>query len=267
MKKLPKDLFPQDLKQAATAIFGKPVVAAILLRQLPPAETDPVGLPTDYIPVTTLLHPGELAKLDSYRLAKRRAEFLTGRVCAKMALQRFWTTDGPGHLPPLERVEVTGAANGRPMIQGDGLQGWPAPEISITHGGEYAAAIVAQRPCGIDLQEQKDNLSRVREKYCSPAELRVLTELFPETPPLSRLCLLWTAKEAAKKALSSVQMPGFLELELTSPATRLHSCHALVLAVQVKGNAKMPDSVTVLVTALDNYGLAICILTKEQHHA
>jgi 4'-phosphopantetheinyl transferase EntD len=266
MKKLPKDLFPQALRQAAMTIFGKPVIAAILLRQLP-AEAIPVGLSADYAPLATLLHPNEIAQLDSYRLAKRRAEFLTGRVCAKMALQQFWTIDGPGHLPPLERVGVAGTANGRPMIQGDGLQGWPVPEISITHGGEYAAAIVAQRPCGIDLQEQKDNLLRVREKYCSPEELRVLTELFPETPPLSRLCLLWTAKEAAKKALSFVQMPGFLELELTSPATRLHRCHAVALAVQVKSNAKMPASVTVLTTAFGNYGLAICILNKEQHHA
>ena len=55
------------------------------------------------------------------------------------------------------------------------------------------------------------------------------------------------------------------ESALQPPA--LTSCHALVLAVQVKDNDKMPGSVTVLATTFGNYGLAICILNKEQHHA
>jgi 4'-phosphopantetheinyl transferase EntD len=266
MERLLKDLFPPSLRQAAMTIFGEPAVAAILLRQ-PATGTDPIELPADCIPVATLLHSNERAKLTSYRLAKRRAEFLTGRVCAKLAIERFWTTKDLGNPLQLSKVEIASAPSGRPMVCGDDLEAWSSPEISISHAGEYAAALAAQRPCGIDLQEQKANLLRVREKYCSLAELQVLAELFPEIPLLSRLCLLWTAKEAAKKALSSVQMPGFLELELTRSATNLHDCHSLVLAVRVHNNAEMPVSVTVIVTTFDNYGLAICILNKDQHHA
>ncbi len=266
MEQLPGDLFPPDLKQAAITLLGRPALAAILLKQLP-VKAVPAAFPADYPPGTALLHPHEIERLGNYRLAKRRAEFLAGRICAKMALEGLWTSTGQGLPQPLNKIEIANDPSGRPIVSPYGLEDRPRPEISITHGGEYAAALVADFPCGIDIQQQRDNLVRVREKYCSSDELQLLTELFPDAEPLHRLCLLWTAKEAAKKALSYRQMPGFLELEMMLPTKHLPHCHFLTLAVLVRDKPRIPDAVTVLVTTFLNYGLAICILSKEQCYA
>ncbi len=87
-------------------------------------------------------------------------------------------------------------------------------DISISHSGDYGAALAACSPCGIDLQLRQDSLLKVKEKYCSEAEYRLLETFLSETDTLARLALLWAAKEAAKKALSHWQMPGFLDLEI-----------------------------------------------------
>ncbi len=266
METLQKDLFPSDFKQAAMALFGRPTPSAILLKQ-PPADAIPNSLPTSYGPDIVLLHPNEIARFGNYRLNKRRAEFLTSRISAKMALKNFWTSAGLDIPAALCHLEITSDGNGRPIVCPDCLKDLPAPEISISHGGEYAASLVAESPCGIDVQQQKQNLLRVREKYCTISERQLLAELLPDMAPLSRLLLLWTAKEAAKKALSYQQMPGFLELELTSSVKSLPHSSFFTLAVRVRDNDRLPDFVTALATIFADYGLAICILPKEQHYA
>ncbi len=266
MERLPKDLFPLYLKQAVATLPGEPVFAATLLKQ-PPVIDFSACFPADYAPVTALLHPNELSKIRHYRLAKRRSEFLTGRICAKMALESLWAAENRCLPPLLSEIDISHDPSGRPIVSSHGLEGCLQPEISISHGGEYAAALAAELPCGIDIQPQKDTLLRVREKYCSLNELELLAMLLPGTSVLTRLSLLWTAKEAAKKALSSLQMPGFLELELTQQAKSSHHCHSLNLAVRIRNNRRMPDTITVLATTFENYGVAVCILTKEQCYA
>ena len=266
METLQKDLFPSALMQATTALWGRSTPSAILLQQ-PPADAIPDCLSIFGSPAPTLLHANEIVRARNYRLNKRRAEFLTGRIATKMALKNFWASEGLGLPAHLCHIEIINDADGRPIVCPDCLKDVPAPEISITHGGEYAASLVAASPCGIDVQQQRDNLLKVREKYCSLTELQVLAELLPDMAPLSRLLLLWTAKEAAKKALSYRQMPGFLELELMPSAQSLSKCHSFTLALRVRDNARLPHFVTVLATTFADYGLAICILRKEQFYA
>lgn len=184
-----------------------------------------------------------------------------------MAMASYWTLDGSGPIPPFDRIAIVNDHSGRPAVCIDGQPNVLPPEISITHGGDYAAALAAASPCGIDIQLQRDNLLRVMEKYCIPDEEHLLKELLPNTAALARLSILWAAKEAAKKALSFRQMPGFLELALISPANILPSGLSLRLAVRVLDNLRMPQTVTVLATTFANYGLAICVVGKEGYHA
>ncbi len=263
MDRLQRDLFPAELKQAACIFFERSALAAALIEQ-PSADAIPPQLSPALSSETALLHPKEILRFASYKLAKRRAEFLAGRICAKLAIKSFRASAYPGPPPPLDKIEIENDPNGRPLINLHNLVGWPPPEISISHGGKYAAALVADSPCGIDIQQQRDNLLRVREKYCSPAELRLLDVMFPNLPELSCLTILWTAKEAAKKALSYLQMPGFLELELMQPANDFPNCCSLTMAVMVQNNSRMPHRVRVLATTLADYGLAICILAPPQ---
>jgi 4'-phosphopantetheinyl transferase EntD len=256
------NLFPADLQQAAANLLRRPF-AAVLLRQ-PAAATLPDNVSAALLPETTLLHAGEISRYHGYQMAKRRGEFLAGRLCAKMALIAYGA--GTGQILPAPAVlEIANDENGKPFIRIT-PETREVPQISITHGGAYAAALAAQGPCGIDLQPHKENLLRVREKYCSAAEERRLCRFFPEMAQVARLALLWTAKEAAKKALACRHMPGFLQLELLS-AKKIDGGNILTLAVAVKADAPWPTTVDIAATTFHDHGLAVCLFKKEEFYA
>ena len=256
------NLFPAALQQAAANLLPRPF-GAVLLRQ-PAAETLSAELSAAILPETGLLHPHEIRRCHTYRLAKRQGEFLAGRLCAKMALIAYGVETGL-NLPAPAALEIASDENGRPFIDATPETG-EVPQISITHGGAYAAALAAQGPCGIDLQPHKENLLRVREKYCSTAEERRLCRFFPEMAQVVRLALLWTAKEAAKKALACRHMPGFLQLELLS-GKKIDGGNILTLGVAVKAEAPWPATVDIAATTFHDHGLAVCLLAKEEFYA
>lgn len=200
------------------------------------------------------LHPRELARYHEFRLPKRRREFLAGRVCAKFAL-RAYQPELP--IPP-EHLEIDSAPDGRPLLSLPEVGVIDDLYLSITHGGELAGAVLAEAPCGIDLQPIKDNLLKVREKYCRPEEEQLLEIPLKDFGAKERLVLLWTAKEAVKKALSHRRMCGFLELRLTA-IRPLPGCYVLRLA----GPLEVAASCQVIAAIFGDYGLAICL--AEEH--
>lgn len=257
MEETLKDLFPASLRRTAAAVFGGRPPAAILLRQ--PVN---VGIQTflgNNFAVTSLLHPSEIARFNEYRYAKRRAEYLTGRICAKLALSLFWTARGIDRPPVPAEVEIVNGETGRPQVDISDWTSQPLPQLSISHGGEYGAALAAEAPCGIDIQEHKEALLRVRDRYCTAEEFRLLRQSLADREPLAALALLWAAKEAAKKALSFWRMPGFHELELTLPVLPMVDCHLITLAVKrAATDWRMPATLRIVAARLADYSLAIC---------
>ena len=200
------------------------------------------------------LHPRELSRYQTFRLHKRRREFLAGRVCAKLAL-RVYQPELP--IPP-ELLEIASDPSGRPLLSLPEIGGIDDLHLSITHGGELAGAVLAEAPCGIDLQPIKDNLLKVREKYCRPEEEQLLENILKNFGEKERLVLLWTAKEAMKKALSHRRMCGFLELRLEN-LRPLAGCFVLRLA----GPREVAASCQVISAFLGEYGLAICLAEEN----
>ena len=264
------NLFPERLQRAAMEYFATDALGAALLRQ--PAVHSGSGEGPDAESIDSslgrLLHRREQEQALSYRLPKRRSEFLAGRISVRFALAQYWAAKGWYHALP--EVEIINDSTGRPWVKMElfpGEDNRPAPEISISHGGAYGAALAADAPCGIDLQEQKGTLLRVRDKYCSTEEDLILSAFLPEMASPARLSLLWTAKEAAKKACSCRWMPGFLDLRLDPPVQRQDGWYILELALTgAPENLLVPAKLSVLATTFNAYGLAVCIL-NEAHHA
>ena len=215
-----------------------------------------------------LLHPEETTIFNGYRLAKRRAEYLTGRICAKIAVQGFLTKSKthPKALA-LPEIEITNAPNGRPLVRLDWQRrNTPRMDISISHSGDYGVAIAAGSRCGIDLQVQKTTLLRVQEKYCHETEYRLLETSLPNYGALTRQTILWAAKEAGKKALSHWQMPGFLDLQLRS-LKYFPDYIALSLQINNTTNQQLPKEATVVAGLFGEYALAICLIPEELSNA
>lgn len=162
------------------------------------------------------LHREERGKLASLRHWKRRVEWLGGRLCVKEALLACLRSARPAAADiPASHLRIGALPSGRPFLNPDPLTGeLAAPCISISHSGEYAMAVAAAVPCGIDIQENREALGRVRERFCEPREEELMRHHLAAMAPSERLTLLWAAKESVKKGVVTGRMPGFLELTL-----------------------------------------------------
>lgn len=109
------------------------------------------------------------------KLEKRRLEHLAGRFLLQHLSPDF----------PFSRMEIS--RPGKPFVPGNSLH------FSISHSFPYVAVAIDEQPVGIDVQVFQEKISRLKEKFLSPAE-QALFENGTE-----QLTLAWTAKEAAFK--------------------------------------------------------------------
>jgi phosphopantetheinyl transferase len=162
----------------------------------------------------SFLTPPEQATYAAFTFPKRRWEWLGGRLAAKAAALAW--AGQPLTLDGLAGWQVVNAADGRPGLQRAGVTAEETvPELSISHSHGLAAALVAERPCGLDLQQVTDTVLRVRERFCTGAEAALLPGDAAARPEIS-LTLLWAAKEALRKARGGVPLTGFLAMQLVT---------------------------------------------------
>ena len=174
--------------------------------------------------VSCAFDPGRLALDDFQRagiassaslqrsVAKRQAEYLAGRVCARAALQRL---DGRDYVP--------GTHEDRSPIWPAGIHG------SITHGKGWAAAVVAAesscRGLGLDQETllDEERAERLMGEILTPSELDRLDR--------SQLALAVTLTFSLKESLFKTLYP------LTHQ--RFYFEHAEVLHWSVDGLARL----------------------------
>ena len=182
-------------------------ISLLDLTQLRPLMEQEAGLKF----LTSLLSPDEARLFAGFTYPKRRLEWLGGRLTAKHCLNR---------LPTLQKTApffyrdyaLLPDGHGRPTLA-------PPPDLkkipalSISHSRNYAAALATpDGACGIDIQQKSAQLTRVQERFASEKELAL-----PDQPAslLTRLGLIWTAKETVKKCLLSDQSTFFGTINLT----------------------------------------------------
>lgn len=146
---------------------------------------DPLLLTADDILRSAIEPPASIQR----SVAKRQAEFLAGRICARAALHRL---DGQGCVPAIgeDRAPV-----------------WPAHiSGSITHSTGRAAAIVAHkdhwRGLGMDLENllDPDRAERLAGEILTPAELLRMATTRQDDRALL-VTLTFSVKESLFKAL------------------------------------------------------------------
>ncbi|WP_070886838.1 4'-phosphopantetheinyl transferase superfamily protein [Pseudomonas sp. D1-3] len=139
-------------------------------------------------------------------VAKRQAEHLAGRLCAREALRR-----------------VTGVAS-VPAVGEDRAPQWPAQVSgSITHGQGWAAAIVAParhwRGLGLDAEQllPSERAERLAGEILTAGELARIADLSAERRAW-RISLTFSLKESLFKALYPLVLTRFYfqEAELLS---------------------------------------------------
>ena len=103
------------------------------------------------------------------------------------------------HLLQRDNVKVVYDGSGKPHL-GNG-----SPKISLSHTGDFSAAIISwSGAAGIDIELIKPRIIKVRDRFLSAEELQFLSN--PESP--EELCYYWCSKEALYK-ICEVPVPDF----------------------------------------------------------
>lgn len=136
----------------------------------------------------------EEALLVASSIPERRAEFLTGRRCAHLALSKLGVTSQP----------ILRGTNREPL--------WPEGVVgSITHCGDYCAAAVAyshgERWIGIDAEPNEPLPPGILDLIASPKEIELVAGAMKTIPNWDRL--IFSAKESVYKAWYPCVQTGF----------------------------------------------------------
>ncbi len=203
------------------------------------------------------LHPKEQKQLAGYHLKKRRDEWLTARICAKIAVNNFLSDM---NFPPNQLI-ITNTASGRPALTGQLPKKLHHADVSLSHGAGYGLAAVGTRYCGVDIERTTRNFHAVQEKFCCSAEKHYIKQQAAKLSEQQCLALLWSAKEASKKAFSFKKMPGFLELHLTKLTKHNHTW---ILDLSIQENPKkQPVVISVIAALLPGISIAVATIPKN----
>ncbi len=181
---------------------------------------------------------GELRLFSGFALPKRRLEWLGGRITAKVSLHNLLGS----HAPWLgaNRLEILPDRTGRPHLTALETALPEKISLSISHSGGHAAALAClDRPCGLDIQQLSPALKGIKERFSTSAERRLLQSCprLANCNKIEQLALLWSAKEAFRKALPLSPLPGFHEMELTAEPLPQAGAFQLIAGIQPEGTA------------------------------
>ncbi len=252
------NVFPQTLATDVTQRWPKQRVCCVMLRLISADASPSSGT---VVSSKHFLHPKEHKQLGEYQLKKRRDEWLTGRICAKIAAGNFLADD----TFLATQLIIATKSTGRPFLTGEIPQRLHQSDVSLSHGAGYGLATVTEGRCGVDVEAITRDFHRIQEKFCSPQETQNMAQHATKLTTQQSLALLWTAKEASKKALSFTKTPGFLDLRLVKFAP-YNSNWAIDFLVEKRLNQQQPQCISVIAGLFENISLAISI-TAKNHHA
>jgi phosphopantetheinyl transferase (holo-ACP synthase) len=182
---------------------------------LPPGVVLLEGLPPGAL---ARLCPQELARHEEFPAAKRKHDWLLGRLAGKEAARRALAERGqpaPGDL----ELPISSLPSGAPRLEASG----PELALTITHGHGYAAAWATEPGPGgglpgLDLEKIKKRPPGTFRFYLH-AEERAWLEALPGSdagagPRDLAAIVCWALKEAAFKALQPPRGTGLLDVAL-----------------------------------------------------
>ncbi|WLE95628.1 MAG: 4'-phosphopantetheinyl transferase superfamily protein [Candidatus Electrothrix communis] len=188
-----------------------------------------------------VLSAAEQTYFQRFKYMKRKKEWLGGRIAAKAAILAL----ASHHAADQDLRSITILPNklGRPITEE--LPACRAvlgnePTISISHSDCFAVALampkkesraISSSNCGVDLQKISTKLAGLTSHFATDAELQLLAQQ-AGCDEDTRLTMLWTAKEALKKALLHDQSVIFSATELQEIAVVNDSVRRFTCTVQ-----------------------------------
>jgi len=144
-----------------------------------------ISEPTDFFHNHLVLSAEENAELTALSLSRHLEWLATRHILAVVE----------GSTP---RIPTRKSLTGKPFFESDSRY------ISLSHSYGRAAAILCDKPCGIDIQKKMSKITRISAKFLSPEELDCLPPQPDKT--INYLHAIWGAKEALYKAYGAKEL-------------------------------------------------------------
>lgn len=204
----------------------------------------------------------ERTQLGHYTFAKRKEEWLSGRICAKQATIELLKSNGHSEPFCARDFSIISNSSGRPFLNMKSLPFNSADiDISISHSDNMAVGLAGHGRCGIDVQVLSETLFKVKHRFCADVETAILDQISADERV--QLGLLWVAKEAVRKCFSETRIVGFRELKLAH-ATEDHGYYLLQFQTGLEGISLSSDNpLSVIAHHDDSYAIAVCTAEKE----
>lgn len=209
-----------------------------LIRNMMPEHQVNLGLweitePAEYFLERLKLNEHDHEVLDTIKAPDRLLEFLASRYLLRVLI-------GAEHSLVLTKDEY-----GKPGILD------PDCQVSISHCKGYAAAIVsyADKPVGIDVERREKRVMRIRERFLSEREKRLVP-----ANNVAKTILFWSAKETMYKIYGKKQLSFSQNLLLDEPGEGLSG--ALKGTFAINGTR---DDIDVSFVINENYILTFAV--------
>ena len=155
----------------------------------------------------------------------KRLQHLAGRFLLQFLFPDF----------PYELIQI--ADTRKPFLPDESYH------FSISHCGDFAAAIVSTRcRVGVDVEEPKEKILRIADKFISENEKTVFN--FKQDDALGAT-LIWSAKEAVFKWYGdgAVDFRQHILLKQTHPETEVIDCHFVKNHTELKVHYRLFDEI------------------------
>jgi phosphopantetheinyl transferase len=193
--------------------------------------------------------------------ARRRADWLAGRIAAKEAVRDLLAAAGDGDWADCD-IRIGATPDGRPVVTTPWPLGGAPPSISIAHSDGVAVAVAVPADAGgvgVDVQPVRPLPDETERLAFSDGERRALAALDGRERPV-RATQLWCAKEAAAKAVGSGLPLPPSDVRVLTEAAVDHELRATVsLAGLLPGAAGDTRAARVTATEDDGFVYALCI--------
>ncbi len=253
---LPLASLPEDLHRFLSARFPDNRLGAAMY------ESPGLLNGNEELLATHWLTAQERIQLDCYTFEKRRREWFMGRICAKQSVIDLLGSGYAASLSPTD-ISIDVSSSGRPFLTlPETAELKTIPDISISHSHDRVIAIAGNCLCGIDVQLLTDTLYKVKDRFCSEADLALLASTSEED--LVQLGLLWVAKESIRKCLRGPHLIGFLDMHLRN--IRYEDDFRL-LDFQVDGDDSGSISISAVASLDADYCLGVCTIETATVHA
>lgn len=155
----------------------------------------------------------------------KRLQHLAGRFLLQFLFPDF----------PYELIQI--ADTRKPFLPDESYH------FSISHCGDYAAAMVSTKcRVGVDVEEPKDKILRIADKFISEKERAVFK--FKQDDAVGAT-LIWSAKEAVFKWYGdgAVDFRQHILLKQTHPETEVIDCHFIKNNTELKVHYRLFDEI------------------------